>query len=149
MMNLKELAQRIDMAADASEKSNDVIGERLGLTGESVRTWRKGTTVPRLHHLIDLAKVLNVSEDWLLVGFEKPAGKAAAVASKPPIADKHLSLINNYKKLPGEIRTPIRMMIESMAVVANPNYHTKYKSQEKAARKKVRRKTQSKRKKRV
>lgn len=51
----------------------DSYGARLGVSGETVRVWLKGESVPDVTQLIKISEVLGVSIDWLLTGKEKQA----------------------------------------------------------------------------
>jgi transcriptional regulator with XRE-family HTH domain len=52
------------------------LGERVGVSFQTVQSWESGKSQPRLRHIGRLAEVLGVSADELLEEFD--AGKAAA-----------------------------------------------------------------------
>lgn len=51
-----------------SGMKKNVIGARCGVTGAAVTKWCGGFSEPDLWRVVVLAKLFNVSTDWLLVG---------------------------------------------------------------------------------
>lgn len=134
-MDLKEMARRFNEAAKASGKTNEQIGGRIGVSGESVRKWRNGDQKPRWEKVDLYAKETGVSSDWLVVGYEKPSGPPVKSGNRSVhLAPRHLGLIEAYIDLPPELRMPIRMLIEATAIMHNSNYQKKYKPRVKKKR---------------
>ena len=75
------------------------LGERLNITDRAVSKWEQGEGDPNLSIIPDIAKVLGVSLDYLLLGKEEPT-----ITLDDMDAEKRLSLlikkddVNNFKK---------------------------------------------------
>ncbi len=109
-MNLKAIATRIDQAVEKSGKSNDVIAGECGLkSGESVRLWRIGKTVPLLKNIQAFANVVEASADWILVGYFKDD-----VVSVSDLPSKDVEMSKRIAGLQPEIRRPLEMMINEL-----------------------------------
>jgi len=121
------MAKRINEAVVAADLTNDNAGERIGVRGESVRLWRTGKVVPRLHHIQALAEVCRVSDNWLLVGATESA----------EFEPRHISLIRDYLSLPSSLRFGIRQTIETSARLLDPKYQNDFKEKERVAKKKL------------
>lgn len=114
-MNQKSLAHRIDQAIRKTGDGNPIIGERCGVSGEAVRLWRKGHTIPHLNHIQVLAKVVGVSADWLLVGYDK---EESVGVNDIPARDVDLA------RRIGKLRPEIRVLIEALTneLTSPPNF---------------------------
>lgn len=68
------IGERIKKARTDAGLSMEQLADRVGVKWQSVQQWErppekgKNPTIPRSHRLTSLAKALNVSEDWLLLG---------------------------------------------------------------------------------
>lgn len=59
---------RLALARERSGLTQNEVGERIGISYQSVSNWESGNNLPTLDKAIALAQVLNVSCDWLLTG---------------------------------------------------------------------------------
>lgn len=52
--------------------SQEELAQKLFLTRQSISKWETGDSVPDMDNLVQLAKILNVDLDELVLGIEKP-----------------------------------------------------------------------------
>lgn len=67
----KEFGRRYRQALEASPVaswSDEKIGGAVGLSKQAAYYWRRGTALPRVEIGIELAKLLDVSFEWLMTG---------------------------------------------------------------------------------
>lgn len=124
---MKEMAKRINEAVVNAKLTNDEAGDKVGVSGESVRLWRSGKVVPRIHHIQALAEVCRVSDNWLLVG----------ITENSEFESRHISLIRDYLSLPEALRFGIRQTIETSARIIDPKYQNDFKKKQRKAKKKL------------
>ena len=109
-MGLQEIAKRIDQAVKKSGKSNDVVAGECGLeSGESVRLWRSGKTVPRLQNIKPLAKAVSVSDDWLLVGYSRDP-----TVNSNDLSEIDVEMVKRLEGLRITVKEPIKLLIDSL-----------------------------------
>ncbi|MCZ7646682.1 MAG: helix-turn-helix domain-containing protein [Planctomycetota bacterium] len=65
-MNLNDLGQRIRVQREKCRLKQGDIARALGITAQAVSKWERGENAPDIAVLVDLAKLLNVTTDWLL-----------------------------------------------------------------------------------
>jgi transcriptional regulator with XRE-family HTH domain len=101
----QEFGKRLVSAIDArgwSELSQLALGRKLtGVTGATVNNWINGYKLPSTETAIELAVILNVSLDWLLVG--------RGAMHHPPIQEQMLYIGD----VPEEAQTAIKGLIKS------------------------------------
>ena len=68
MISIEKLGSRIADRRKAVGLTQTQIAERMGVTPQAVSKWERGLAFPDLAYLDDLAKLLNVSMDTLLLG---------------------------------------------------------------------------------
>lgn len=61
-------AERLAEAREGAGLSQSELARRLGVKPQSVQQWEQSGTTPRAHRIKDLALVLGVTREWLLVG---------------------------------------------------------------------------------
>ena len=66
------IGSRIKAARKAKGKSQEQLGEKLGVSFQAVSTWETGNVLPDTDHLLALAGELDLSLDALLIDSEKP-----------------------------------------------------------------------------
>ena len=57
--------QRFKELIEESGMSQKSVAEQIGVTKSTVNKWLKGTTYPNLIHLVKLAKLFNVTIDYI------------------------------------------------------------------------------------
>ncbi len=109
-MDLKAIAKRMDQAAKKYGKSNDIIAGKCGLkAGESVRLWREGKTAPLLKHIQAFANAVEMSADWILVGYSKDD-----VVNSMELPAKNVDMSKRIAALRPEIREPLEAMVNEL-----------------------------------
>lgn len=67
---MNELNQRLSQTRRARKLRQHQVAEHLDVSLGAVSQWEQGKTKPNMRNLVLLAKLLNVSLDWLLSGVE-------------------------------------------------------------------------------
>ena len=67
---MAELNQRLSQTRRAKKLRQHQVAEYLDVSLGAVSQWEQGKTKPNMRNLVLLAKLLNVSLDWLLSGVE-------------------------------------------------------------------------------
>lgn len=76
-----------------SDPRNDTsIATELNVSKQALSAWRKGTRSPKKSVLIEIAKMYNVSLEWLM-GFDVPKISPAAVDAVPE-SDPEISIVS-------------------------------------------------------
>lgn len=70
-MNMQKVGTQIAMLRKQKGLTQSDLGERLGVTFQSVSKWERGETLPDVSLLLDLANVLETSVDFILNGGER------------------------------------------------------------------------------
>ena len=70
-MDMKKVGEQIAALRRANGLTQNELGERLGVSFQSVSKWERGETLPVTAILLDLAQVLRTTVDHLLSGGEK------------------------------------------------------------------------------
>ena len=65
---MRNLAQRLRAAREAADLTLDAVGKAVGVTAQAVYRWEKGSSLPSSDRIARLARVLNVTPDYLLTG---------------------------------------------------------------------------------
>lgn len=71
-MNSLTVAQRIRQARERAGLTQVQLAERLGVHGNTISGWERGTQEPRGHLLLKLSAQLRVTPFWLQGGKEEP-----------------------------------------------------------------------------
>lgn len=137
-----DFAARLNQACDSAhppiphgrgrraELRRRVARHQLVVSGESVRKWLSGESIPSMDNLRHVAVALSCDADWLLTGRNPPTGDGSRHhCAEPPAAYRpdHLStealeLAEYYDHLPAAIRSELRAGI----VKALIELHVKY-----------------------
>ena len=80
------LGQRIAQKRKEQGLSQEALGDRLGVSRQSIYKWESDTALPEVEKLVTLSRLFGVSVGWLL-GLEEPAPEQAA----PPQSDGELT----------------------------------------------------------
>lgn len=81
------LADKIRHIREQSGITQAELARKLGLTRSSVNSWEMGLSVPSTQYVIELAKLFDVSTDYLL-GLEQ-----GATISVEGLSDKEVSVL--------------------------------------------------------
>ena len=72
-MNIEKVGQQISFLRKAKGLTQSELGERIGVSFQAVSKWERGETLPDITLLPDLAKILETTIDYILIGSEKTA----------------------------------------------------------------------------
>lgn len=70
-MNIKKVGEQIATLRKAKGITQNELGERIGVSFQAVSKWERGETLPDITLLPDLAKILETTTDYILLGSEK------------------------------------------------------------------------------
>lgn len=119
--SLREMAWRLNSAAEEANLKQITIAERLGEKPATVGNWFQGLNFPRSRAKRDLAKLLGVSVDWLFNGAserttvaveEEQAGYTATTGVVFPrevgvVSWSHAGQAATYEEIPKDWREKI------------------------------------------
>ena len=69
---LFSLSEKIKLLRETASLTQSELARTLGLSRSSVNAWEMGLSVPSTQYIVELAKIFNVSTDYLL-GMENTA----------------------------------------------------------------------------
>lgn len=85
------MADRIKRAREAQGLSQPGLGEKLGVSGQSVQQWEAGETAPRRSRIAKIAAACRVAPEWLEFGDRaaEPSGayETGAIPGQQPILE--------------------------------------------------------------
>lgn len=111
----KTRAQRIRFLREAKGWTLETLGKKVGAGKAAVSKWENDSDINiELDKFFKLADVLGIDPRELLTGEPAPG--------RPSLLPRRLALIEAYGRLPQEIRTPLRSMIEVLDVAATEHY---------------------------
>ncbi len=70
-MNIKKVGEQIAVLRKVKGLTQSELGERIGVSFQAVSKWERGETLPDVTLLPDLAKILETTVDFILLGSEK------------------------------------------------------------------------------
>lgn len=70
-MNIEKVGEQIAVLRKSKGLTQSELGERLGVSFQAVSKWERGETLPDITLLPDLAKILETTIDFILLGSEK------------------------------------------------------------------------------
>lgn len=68
MMHMQRMGERIGILRQEKGMTQSVLAEKMGITPQAISKWERGLSFPDLSRLEELAKMLEVSVDYLLTG---------------------------------------------------------------------------------
>ena len=71
------IGQRIAQKRKEHTLSQEALGERLGVSRQSIYKWESDAALPEIDKLVALAKLFGVTVGWLL-GVEEPAARRSS-----------------------------------------------------------------------
>lgn len=70
-MNTQKVGEQIAVLRKAKGITQSELGERIGVSYQAVSKWERGEALPDITLLPDLAKILETTVDFILIGGEK------------------------------------------------------------------------------
>lgn len=70
-MNIEKVGEQIAVLRKSKGLTQSELGERIGVSFQAVSKWERGETLPDITLLPDLAKILETTIDFILLGSEK------------------------------------------------------------------------------
>lgn len=70
-MNIKKTGEQIAALRKAKGLTQSELGERIGVSFQAVSKWERGEALPDVTLLPDLARILETTVDFILLGSEK------------------------------------------------------------------------------
>ena len=95
---MTELNQRLSQTRRARKLRQHQVAEHLDVSLGAVSQWEQGKTKPNMRNLVLLAKLLNVSLDWLLSGVETVKETQKASYSSNQENFKNLSALSTQEE---------------------------------------------------
>lgn len=112
------------------------LSRQSGLTPAAISKIVNGKTEEmQASTAFKVARLCRVDPEWLATGHGPAPGEKPTKPFnvKTEFEVKHLDLLRMYKRLPAEIRGPIRAMIETLAAAQREDYASWQKHQHKLA----------------
>ena len=69
---MKNVSQRLVDARKQNKLTQSYVAEKLEVSFQAVSCWERGETIPSVEKLCEIAKLYNVTIDWLLTGAKEP-----------------------------------------------------------------------------
>ena len=91
---LYNLYQRIIELRTSINITQAQLAKRLGVTRSAVNSWEMGMVTPQLKHIVEMAKIFNVTIDSMLYDSEKTVVDITGLSK--PEKDIVLSLVNVF-----------------------------------------------------
>lgn len=95
---MTELNQRLSQTRRARKLRQHQVAEHLDVSLGAVSQWEQGKTKPNMRNLVLLAKLLNVSLDWLLSGVETVKETQKASYSSNQEKFKNISALSTQEE---------------------------------------------------
>ena len=65
-VHIEMVADRIKFLRESNDMTQSELARQLGITRSSVNAWEQGISVPSTQYVVELARLFNVSVDYLL-----------------------------------------------------------------------------------
>ena len=124
---MNELNQRLSQTRRARKLRQHQVAEHLDVSLGAVSQWEQGKTKPNMRNLVLLAKLLNVSLDWLLSGVETASelktadyqashsNDSLSAISVEGLDSQQKQLIAAYSKLPNDWQSKVLQTLQILA----------------------------------
>lgn len=111
-MNMQKVGENIASLRKAKGITQSELGERTGVSFQAVSKWERGETLPDISILPDLARILETTVDYILLGGEK----VTEYKGKITVADikKGLNCIKNAGEHLGKDNIIYRAMVKGI-----------------------------------
>ncbi len=118
-MDVKKVGNQISVLRKKKGLTQNDLGERLGVTFQSVSKWERGETLPDTAILVDLANILETTVDYILQGSEM----AMTYKGKITVADMRegIQCLGNMGKFLGKDNLIYRHAIRGINEGMNTN----------------------------
>lgn len=116
-MDAEKIGRQIAELRKSKGITQGELGERIGVSFQAVSKWERGETLPDISLLPDLAKILETTIDFILLGSEK----IVAYKGKSTVSDmkKGLCCLKNAGEYLGEDNIIYRAAIEGINTKLN------------------------------
>lgn len=111
---METIGQRIEaIASECGLPSNSALAQHLGITYETLRKWRSGSSAPNRSRLKKISELLGVDPARLMFGIEREAG------AKPEdeLSEEESRVLAAFRTLPTRERMDFLAQIEEKAAV--------------------------------
>ncbi len=102
--------ERLRAARERKNLTQEQVAKHFGISREAVQQWESATIMPRGAKLDRLARLLEVSVQWLVSG-----------SDEVPLSDEERSLVNLYRNAPADSRNLIRELLKKLALPFTEN----------------------------
>ncbi len=140
MTRSTEIKDRIKLLRKSKNLSQAEFAEMIGCTKSQVAQWEVGNNYPKLENLIKLARVFEVTTDWILMGnegrdaFDPKASGVEAGTTSDSWKDNHIAYLKerirelekkemNTSNLKANLDTLQEFVLEQFSDIAGKNYH--------------------------
>lgn len=91
-MVVTDIGKRIRLAREIAGFTQENLAEAVDVSRTAVARWESGDIVPNLQHIVDIARLLNVSTDFLL------GVKDSNESTLPELSDKAVFALAHFIK---------------------------------------------------
>jgi transcriptional regulator with XRE-family HTH domain len=110
------IAARIAEVMNQSGYNQQQFAEILGITQPAISNYLKGR-IPPAQVLIKLAKIADVSVDWILTGEDRFTGRVSEAGNEYRLS---MTLPDKVRKLPIEVQNALEVLVDGMLGLKNP-----------------------------
>ena len=87
------VGQRIAQKRKEQNMSQEALGEKLGVSRQSIYKWESDAALPEIDKLVVLSKLFAVSVGWLLGVEEEPVRQEPSVGEEPELTENQLKMV--------------------------------------------------------
>lgn len=87
------VGQRIAQKRKEQNMSQEALGEKLGVSRQSIYKWESDAALPEIDKLVVLSKLFEVSVGWLLGVEEEPVRQEPPVGEEPELTENQLKMV--------------------------------------------------------
>ena len=127
---MNQLASRLTEIRKKNKLTQNDVAEKLNVSFQAVSLWERGETAPDISKLSDIAKLYNVTIDWLLMGKEEPP---AVIDFAEPLSDR----VFNEDRMYTYVKTYATVKGMSQTLKALPFAREKHKGQYRKGKEKI------------
>lgn len=115
-MKITTSQQRLIELFNSDPRSDSAIAAELNVSKQALSAWRNGSRSPKKSVLIFIARMYNVSIEWLM-GFDVPKNTYVP-DSPPPVSDPDISIVsgmmeNMSKEQKQQVIDLIRILVKN------------------------------------
>lgn len=117
------LAQRLERAMEIGHVDRAKLIAACKVSPAAASKWfRAETGNLKAVHAFKIARLCHVDAEWLATGRGSPQPVSGVREPAAEFEPKHTDLLRMYRRLPEEVRLPIRQMIETLAAAQREHY---------------------------